>query len=221
MVKTRARRVRRKNRKTRRQRGGFWLNKWRGTELTNEQVLDKLNGTEILPQSNQLIDQFFTDYVNGIFPGNIFDRFTPELKQEYETSTVEMSQRMIPKPLIDFINDGSKVERYVDPHDVFQFLFKFKEGIDKNNRLIKTKAKFSNLIYFRYKYLKGENVIRGNEEEKEDVVMDNKVAYLSKQLLRQFNQYEPFQPIKAAMVNIRKSIEAEKATSTPAPAQPV
>ena len=151
------RRVR--SRKTRRQRGGSWLNKWIGTELTNKQVLDKLDGSEILPKSNQLIDQFFTDYVNGIFPGNIFDTFTPELKQEYDSSKNEMSQRMIPKPLIDFINDGSKVERYVKPHVVFRFLFKFKEGIDKNKRLVKTKAKFSNLIYFRYKYLEGENVI--------------------------------------------------------------
>jgi hypothetical protein len=219
MVKTR--RVRRKNRKTRRQRGGAWLNKWLGTELTNDKVKSLLDGTEILPKSNQLIDQFFADYVNGIFPGNIFDRFTPELKQEYETSTVEMSQRMIPKPLIDFINDGSKVERFLGPHVVFRFLFKFKEGIDKNKRLIKTKAKFDHLIYFRYKYLEGENIVRGNEKEKEDIVMDNEVAYLSKQLLRQFNQYYPFKPIKAAMVNIRKAIDAEKATSTPVPAQPV
>jgi hypothetical protein len=51
--------------------------------------------------------------------------------------------------------------------------------------------------------------------------MDNEVAYLSKQLLRQFNQYEPFKPIKEAMVNIRKAIDAEKATTRSAPAPPV
>jgi hypothetical protein len=56
--KTKARRARRKGRKT--QRGGFWLNKWRGTELTNEQASALLTDTDNFPEVNDKITELYT-----------------------------------------------------------------------------------------------------------------------------------------------------------------
>ena len=76
--KTKVRRVR--NRKTRRQRGGFWLTKWRGTELTNEQVLAMLTDTDNFPEVNDKINEVYT-YVKHYYD-TIYSNNTPNTSQK-------------------------------------------------------------------------------------------------------------------------------------------